>query len=147
MVWVVIANTNDCKIYHFQKSPAQIRLLKELSQSENKLKARDYLTTDRPGHYHTNESGRGSFSPHNEPKQVEYDNFARHIAEALNAARNAQEFEELIMVAEPHMHGLIDLHLDKHVKNMITHTLQKDLLKMPEKELLSYLLQNTRYSG
>jgi protein required for attachment to host cells len=147
MVWVVVANTNDCKIYHFQKIPAQISFLKEMSEPENKLKASEHLTTDRPGHYHGGGSARGAFSPHTDPKQNEYDNFARKIAQELNDARNGQQFDELIIVAEPHMHGLIDQHLDKHVKNMVIHDLQKDLVHMNERDLLAYLLKHTRYSG
>jgi protein required for attachment to host cells len=147
MVWVVVANTNDCKIYHFQKKPAQITFLKELSQIENKLKASESLTTDKPGRYNAANSNGGAFSPHTDPKKVEFDNFARKIAQALNHDRNEQEFEELIIAAEPHMHGLITQHLDKHVKHMIIRDLQKDLINLPEKELLAYLLKHTRYEN
>ena len=144
MILVINANTNDCKIYHYDKHPAQLKLLKEISHPANKLKNRD-LTSDRPGHYQGGESARGSYSPHMEEKENEINNFSREIARELNQRRNENDYKTLIVIAPPHMYGLLVQHLNKHVKNMVTHDIQKDLIHYTERELLDFLKVNTKY--
>ena len=139
MIWVVTANTNTCRFYNYDKNHSKLSLLKEISRPEIRLKASDSLTTDRPGHYQINESARGAYSPHTEPKEVEIDNFSREIAQELNKGRNANAYEKLILIALPHMHGLLDLHLNKHVKELVINSIQKDLQHLNNMELVEFL--------
>jgi protein required for attachment to host cells len=144
MILVITANTNDCRIYHYEKKPVQLTLVKEMSQPENKLKSSE-MTSDREGHYKSNQSSRGAFSPHMDPKQVEIDKFSRDIANELNHRRNAHDYEKLIIIALPHMYGLMVHHLDKHVKDMLTNHIQKEVMNLSERELLEFLHTNTQY--
>lgn len=142
MIWVVTANSNMCRIYHFDKHPKKITLLKEINHPENKLKKSDYLTSDRPGRYHTDNSAGGAYSPHSDPKEVAIDSFSREIANELNSGRNTNAYKNLIVVADPHMQGLLFKHLDKHVKDLITNEIQKDIMQLTEHELLQFLGKN-----
>jgi protein required for attachment to host cells len=146
MILVVKTNTNDCKMYHYDKHPAQLTLIGEISHPDNKLKSGD-LTSDKEGHYKANQSARGAYSPHTEPKEVEVINFSKEIAEDLNQRRNMKEFEQLILIAPPHMYGLITQHLNKHVASLVINHIQKDLMHMKEHELLNFLKENTQFSN
>lgn len=145
MIWVINTNTNICHIYHYQKKPAHLSLFKQLDHPENKLKASDYLTSDKPGHYQTNGSARGAFSPHTEAKEVEIDNFAREIAHELEKGRNEHQYTELILIASPHMSGLVLQHLNSQVKGLIINHIQKDFQNISDQELLRYLTAHTVY--
>jgi protein required for attachment to host cells len=145
MMLVVNANTNDCKIYHYDKRSSQLTLVKEINHPENKLRSSD-LTSDKEGHYKANQSARGAYSPATDAKEVEIINFSREIAHDLNQRRNANEFQKLVLIASPHMYGLLSQHLDKHVMNLVSNHIQKDLMHMKEHELLEFLKMNTQFS-
>lgn len=143
MIWIVTANSNMCRFYHFDKHDVKVDLVKELSHPLNKLKKSEYLTSDKPGHYETGGSGGGgAFSPHTDPKVVEIDNFAREIARELNQGRNLNAYNHLMIITASHMNGLISKHLDKHVKELITHEIQKDVMSLSQHELITFLEKN-----
>lgn len=145
MIWIATANTNTCRIYSYDKNHSKLSLLKEIQHPEMRLKTSDSLTTDRPGHYQANESARGAYSPHRDAKEVKIDNFSREIAEELDQGRKANSYEKLILIASPHMHGLINHHLNKHVKDLVINNIEKDLQHLNARELLDFLQAHAQY--
>jgi protein required for attachment to host cells len=143
MKLVINANTNICRIYHYVKYPAQLTPLHEISHPENKLKSGD-MTSDRSGHYKAG-AARGVYSPHMEEKEIYIDNFSREIAKKLNQERINKEYDELIVIAPPHMIGLLFQHINKHVKDLIINSIEKDLLHLSDHELLNFLQAHTQY--
>ncbi len=139
MTWVVIANSNACRIYHYSKIPSKIVLIKEINHPENRLKTGDFLTSDRAGHYQTDGGARGSYMPHTDPKTVEIANFSREIASELNQGRNTQAYKELILITPPHMNGILSANLDKNVKSLVKKEIQKDVMHLAPQELLDFL--------
>ena len=145
MIWVVNTNSNTCHIYNYQKSPEQLSLLKEINHPENKLKTGDYFTSDKPGHYQTSSTTHGAFAPHTDPKEAAIDAFSREIAKELNHGRKINSYNKLILISAPHMNGLVHHHLDKHVKDILTHNIEKDFLNLTDQELIVFLRENTRF--
>ncbi len=117
MMWILTANTNTARVYQLEKLIEEMTLLQELNHPENKLKISEF-TTDRPGHYKTDSSGGGAYSPHSNPKEVAMDNFAREISILLKEGRNSNKYKSLIIVSLPHMMGLLSKHLDPMYKNL-----------------------------
>ncbi len=144
MTWVVTTDSNTCRIYHYQKKPAEIKLIKEIKHPENKLKNVD-LVSDGPGHYEASTSGRGTYSPHMDEKQVLIDNFSREIAKELDHGRNSQKYDNLIIIASPHMSGLLNQHLNKNVKDLISHNIHKDTLHLSDHELLEFIKAHAKF--
>ncbi len=146
MICVINTNSNTCRIYHYQKHPAQLTLLKEIIHPESKLKKSDYLTSDKPGQYRTDvTSGGGAYSQRTDPKEVEIDAFSREIAKEIDLGRTKNTFEKLILIAPPHMTGCLFQHLNKHAKELIINNIQKDLQHLKDHELLNYLKENAQY--
>ena len=141
---VVNTNSNMCRIYHYTKHPAELTLLKEISHPGNKLKISD-LTSDKQGHYQGDTAGHGAYSPHKDAKEVEIDNFSREITRELNQERNKNEYDAVIVIAPPHMIGLLYQHINKHVKDLVINKIDKNLLHLSEHELLEFLLTHTQY--
>lgn len=145
MIWVVAANSVTCRIYHYDKHPAKLTLIKEIFHPENRLKKEDYLTSDKPGHYQGGDASRGAFSPRTDPKDVEIDNFAREIAKELEQGRKTGAYEKFIIMTTPHMDGLIFSHTDKHVKKLIANNIQKDPQNFSQHDLLNYIVEHAQY--
>ena len=49
MKWIMLANSNDCRIYEYDKHDKHLALLEEISHPEHRLKGSDYWTSDGPG--------------------------------------------------------------------------------------------------
>jgi protein required for attachment to host cells len=145
MIWVINSNSNLCRIYNYLKTPAQLTLLKELEHPEARMKSSDYLTSSQPGKYIAGDAAHGSYSPHTEPKTIEVEKFSREIAGELDHARKVNSFKKLIIISPAHMSGLLFNQFDKHVKELVTHKFNKDLIHLSEKELLDYLKENAKY--
>lgn len=144
MTWVITTDTNTCRIYYYKKKPTQLTLLKEIKHPESKLKNSD-LVSDKQGHYKANDAAHGNYSPHMEAKEIEIDNFSRVIANELDQGRNKQSYEKLIIIAPPQMSGLLFQHINKHVKELVTNNIQKDLLHLADHELLEFLQSHAQY--
>lgn len=137
---IIIANSNNCRIYDYKK-PDDLTLIKEINVPENKLKSSE-LGADRPGRYSTGGTARGAYSPESDIQDVHIDNFARELAVELDHARNKHEYDNLVVIMPSHMDGLLTQHLNPHVKGLITRTIQKNMVHLSEHEVLDYLNNN-----
>jgi protein required for attachment to host cells len=138
VTWVVATDTNFCRIYSYHKKPERMVVLKEFNHPENRLKDTD-LTSDKQGRYGTGKTVHGVYAPHADPKKVKIDDFSREISKELEQGRADNAYVKLIIVTSPHMDGLLLQHLNKHVKDLITHNIKNNVVHMNEKELLDFL--------
>lgn len=135
--WILVADTVQAKVYttpNTEGNPIHLKLEADLEHPEGAKKNQD-LVSDRPGHYQTGHSAGGSYGESN-PKEVEDDKFARHIACFLEEARNANKVESLIVIAAPHFFGLIEKYLSKSLHALTERVLHKHYteLSIPELE-------------
>lgn len=144
VTWVVIADSNICRIYHYSKKLNQLDLIKEINHPENKERDID-LTSDKPGHYQTGGSARGAYSQPMDPKEIKIDDYSREIAKELEHGRDTNAYEKLIVISLPHEEGLLFRHLNNHVKNLVTHNIKKNVLHLSHSDLLDFLHKNTQY--
>lgn len=137
---IVVGNTNQCSFYDY-KRPNTLNLIKAIECPENKLKDSE-LVSDRPGHYKTMSSTRGSYEQETDPEKNKIDNFAKKLADILNHARNNHEYKELIVVMPAQMEGMLSQHLNKEVKKLIINRLEKNVVHLSPQQLLHYLNEN-----
>jgi protein required for attachment to host cells len=141
--WVLALNSSVCRIYKLSTKPYQVTLLKEILHPESKLRDIE-LTSDKPGHYKAGGAAHGAFSQQTDPKEIQLDDFSRQIADVLDHGRNTEAYNQLIVVALPHMDGLLFQHINKHVKDLVTHNIKHDVLNLTEHELLDFLQQHMK---
>lgn len=146
MILIVTANSSQCRIYRYNKQPVELSLHKEINHPENRLKTSE-LAADKSGHYQTSSGGSGAYSPPMDPKEVKIDDFSREIARELNQERTQNGYDDLIIIAPPHVTGLVFQHLNKNVKDQITKHIQKDIMHLPDHELLEFVKETAKYKG
>jgi len=144
MILVVNANSSACRFYHYNKHRSELTLLKEIQHPENKLKNSE-LTSDKISHYQANHSGQNAYSPHMDARETKINHFTREIAQVLDHERKQHTFKKLILIAPPHLHGLLFQHLNKHVIELITNNIQKDLYHFTDHELINYLGDHAQF--
>lgn len=146
MILVINANTNTCKFYDYNKHKAELKLVHEIQQPENKLKDFD-LNSDRPGHYQKNGPGtRGAYSPPKNTKEIKIEDFLRNIAKKLEHQRTQNTYEKFIIIAPPAVNGLLHQHMDKLVKELVINNIKKDLIHLNDHDLLSYIREHAQYA-
>lgn len=146
VTWVVAANSNLCRIYHYDKKEKQLDLVKEISHPENKERDID-LTSAKPGRYQTSGSARSAYTQPTDPKEIKIDDYSREIAKELEYGRDTNAYEKLIIIALPREDGHLFHHMNQHVKELVAHNIKKDVLHLTHAELLDFLHKNTQYEA
>jgi protein required for attachment to host cells len=124
VMWLLVANAAQAEIYAVDKR--DFTLVKSYTHSQSRLKSGD-LTSDKAGHYKTGAAGHGQFEPHSDAHNVEQEHFAKELAGVLEHARQANEYQVLVVCAGPHFHGLLN-------KEMTKMTIEKDYIPLHHKE-------------
>lgn len=145
MIYVILANTNSCRIYNYENNYSKLRLLREIQHPEIRHKASEGLTSDKPGHYQTSESAGGAYSPHTDPKEAAMEAFAREMADELDKDRKNNAYEKLILIAAPHIYGLLNQSLSKNVKRLVISKIEKDITHFNNHELEDFLKKHATY--
>lgn len=141
--WILVSNASEARLFETQKYPKSLSLRKSFSHPRSRLK-NSALATDRAGHFH-GDSARTSHGAFNEailPKQYEAEQFAKTLVSELNAGRNAHDYQHLVIVSSPHFHGLLNKHMNNHVKKMVGRHIEKDYTTLKEQELLKVIKTN-----
>lgn len=136
--WILVANASAASVYCNEGPKKGLARVKTMEHAASRDKGVD-LVTDRPGHTQSRGNGRGAYVPSKTPKEVEADRFALELARELDHGRTSNAYQRLILVASPHFLGLLNQHLDAHVKQRVSDTIEKDYTKLPEKELAGHL--------
>ena len=146
MKWIMLANSNDCRIYGYDRHIEDLSLVEEIKHPENKFKNHD-LDCDRPGHYKTSTGGRGAYVPEKTSHDAAVEHFVRQMASRLNAGRTHHEYESLVLLVPPMIEGMLLKHLKKQIGESICQIIQKNMMHLNEHELKQYLGRVVRRSS
>jgi len=136
--WIMVANASQANVFCNEGPHKGLTKVKSWEHAASREKGSD-LVSDRPGHNQGHGNGRGAYVPAKMPKEVEAERFALEIARELNHGRTQNAFQRLILIASPHFMGLVNHHLDAHVRQLVSDSIEKDYTKISEKELATHL--------
>ena len=136
--WILVANASLAHVYCNEGPNRGLSRIKSLEHSASREKGAE-LVSDRPGHYQGRGNGHGAYNPAKTPKEVEAERFALEVSRELNHGRTRNAYQRLILIASPHFMGLLNQHVDAHVRQMVSETIEKDYTKLTEKELGGHL--------
>ena len=136
-LWVLVANASQAHLYATARLGGALEIVKEFSHPQSREKGLN-LVTDRPGQKQTQGAVHGGAVEKTDPKEVEAEKFAKELAVELDEGRTSHQFAELVLIAPPHFHGLLNKHCNPQTLNMVSKKLQKDYTHMRAKELSDY---------
>ena len=139
--WVLVANAVEAKLYSTKKVGAEISCLQEFTHPESRQKGSS-LASDKPGKV---QSSRGSHGVGDTStlKDYEAEQFARELALTLDDGRVKNAYQQLVLVASPHFHGLLNTQLDKNTRALVTVNINKDYTSCNERDLRDRLKENS----
>lgn len=116
-----------------------LSLMEALHHPEGRVKEHD-IKSDKPGRsFDSHGHGRHALESHDGPHSHEMGNFVRSIAHRLDQGRQRNEFTELVLIAEPHLMGLLRDALDKNTARLVIRSLSKDLQNVAIHDLWPHL--------
>jgi len=141
--WILVANASQATLYRNDGPGKGLQKVRDLAHEASRMKGAD-LVSDRPGHSPGQGTRRTAYEPAMTPKAIEADRFALALARELDLARTQNAYERLVLVASPQFMGRIKQHLDGHVQQMVTASIEKDYTRATPAEIADRL-GNTVY--
>lgn len=139
LTWLVIADNSRVRIFSTDSRTGPIEEIESIIHTEARLHEHE-LTSDLPGRgAGKNGVGRHAYQDEVSPKDQENINFAREIANKLDAARKDNKFKQLILVAAPGFLGNIRNQLNTQTLKLSCFELAKNLSHLSATEIRKHL--------
>lgn len=141
--WLLVANGSEARLFETEFRPKTLTLLQEFTHPESREKAAE-LASDKSGHYQGDAVGgggstHGAFSEATDPKEYEMERFATELVQKLDAGRNSNSYQHLIVASSPKFHGLLNKKMNGHLSKLVDKHINKDLTSLNDQDLLTRL--------
>ena len=134
--WVLVADAAHARLYRTRPGEQRLERL-SVEESEAARQKSGDIMADRPGRA-MDSSGvgqRSAMEQESDPQRVEQRRFAQAVADRLEAAANAGEFERLVVVAAPRALGDLRDLLPGSVRSRIDREIDKNYGSLDDRAL------------
>lgn len=137
--WIVVADGSRGRIFVQDKATGPLVESEDLIHSRARLRESE-LRSDRAGR-ERGVFGQGSsmFDARTEAHAHEAENFAKEIAEHLEAGRTSGKFQHLVLMAPPAFLGDLRGKLSDEVRKLVVGEVGKDLVTHSAEEVRKHL--------
>jgi protein required for attachment to host cells len=140
-IWFVLADGSRARIVTRRAEGRGYEIAAEYDSAEARQPSRDILS-DRPGHtQESGYSGRHAIEPKSDVHRERKADFARDVAERLNAAGAGNAFDALVLYAAPRTLAELRDALDEPTKRKVKAEFAKDLTKVPLEKLSAHFAE------
>ena len=142
VTWVLVSNAAEARLFKNEGCNTGLHLVQDWQHPDSR-KHQDELVTDAGGRVQQSfaAGARPGIEWQTSPKEAEMLHFASELATYLSAARKQNAFQHLVLVASPHILGLLREKLDAPTSAMISGTLSKDYTYVGIEELSKHLAE------
>ena len=141
ITWFVVADGAKARILarHGGSGPREPASNKCFAEAEARLPTRD-VGAERPGRVHESaDVTRHAMEPRVDWHRFAKEQFARNVADALEAAAGRKLYDALVLVAPPRTLGDLRHALGKHAGALVTGEIAKDLTNISDHDLPAHL--------
>lgn len=139
LTWLVVADNSRARFFSTDTHKGPIKELESIVHAEARLHEHK-ITSDLPGRGSgQGGDGRHAYEDETSTKDQENINFAKAIANELDAARKRDKFKQLILVAAPGFLGNLRNQLSAQTQKMTCFELAKNLSHLSVKEIREHL--------
>ena len=134
-VVVIVADAGKARIFKSGKGLKKLTEIEDFIHSESRLTDKELMSdTSR-----ISANRRGSLQPRTFPKDHEEHTFAKQLGRHLKELHSKEPYEELVLVASPRFLGMLRNELHASIANLVSRTINKDLIQASEDQLLEHL--------
>lgn len=136
---IVVAESSRVRIFEQEKLRAPLIEISDFSNSAARLHERE-LGADIPGRGFSCKGGnKHCYEPPTTLKEQEAINFSKQICGHIERVCATHQFLELILIAPPDFLGLIRKNLAESTKKLVTHEINKNLVREDLKTILQHI--------
>jgi protein required for attachment to host cells len=140
--WVLIADAARARVFETRGKGTGLTAVEDLALDAALAPSRE-IGSDRPGRsFDSVGTGRHAMESPSDPHREQKRQFARRIAEAIEARQAARSFDRLVVVAPPVTMGDLRAVLSDKVKAAVTAEVVANLTKTPASELPAHLAEH-----
>lgn len=145
--WILVANASVAKLFETHRARLfnangsareELKLIKKFYHEESRYKNADLLS-DSFGKFHGGGSSSGSFHKHINAKDEEAQRFARLLMHELDSARKNHEYDDVVIVSNPHFQGMLREHIASPLRRCVSNYIEKDYTHIPIQKLATHL--------
>lgn len=138
--WVIVAESSRARLFLLDAKNEPLVEMDDMLNPSARIHESE-LTSDLPGRaYGSTGSGiKHSMEPKITPKDQAAIDFARTIAERVEKARTTNEVESIILACSPKFLGILRHNLSDESQKLVTLSIDKNLVEMPEAEIRAHL--------
>lgn len=143
--WILIAHRAGARIFVNYGPGKGLKVIAKLDHPEGRLNDQE-MDSDKPGRGISSAHGgpHHSLSPEQDSKEHAVEKFAQVLAKKLDDGRNQNEFDQLILAADPRFLGRIKTALNAQTAGKIVGTLGKDLWEVADRDIPGHLRELIR---
>ena len=135
VTWIVLANARVARIYAHMGPGKGLTAVSDQNWQAPEVR----MPRDKAGIGHSIGGPGVSAVAQTQPKDLADSLFAKDIVEGLSKARRGKRFDRLILIAGPHMMGLLRANLDAPLSAALIGDIPKDLSAQPLGDVETHL--------
>lgn len=141
--WITLVDASRARIFSLNQKGDEMRELYDLSHPESRLHPGDLRTGGEGVVIAKKGRSMRSMEPPVERSHKESENFAKEIAVFLRNHRMVNDFDNLMLVAEPRMLGNLRDKMDSATAKRVTVTIDKNLTQHSPDEIRELVLSES----
>jgi protein required for attachment to host cells len=134
-VWILVCDAARARVFEVRAAEPSWHLVEALTHAESRSKASE-LVSDQSGTRSSEGASvhHNALAPSSSPKEVEKEHFIHSLASRLDQAMRSKRFRKWVLVAPPHVVGMVKKELTAELDKHLMATVDKDLthLELPE---------------
>lgn len=147
--WIVVLGRAGARVFKRASPVKPLVLVKSIDNELGRIRNRE-MQNDRPGKDQFRAKGATvihAMSGEKDPHEDATIQFVREISKYLESENSKGSFGKLVVVAGPHVMGLLKKQLSKEVEKTVTEWVRKNLSKQSESEIQAYFESQSAAEG
>ena len=137
--WILVAQRAGARLFQSSPSGTHLQLVKNIVHPAGRMTDGDFIS-DKAGRFFSPAgSSRSATDSENTPHDHESEVFALRLAEMLEQGRNQNEYDQLVLIAEPRFLGKIQAALTRPTAAKVVKIIDKGIANLNEHELAQRL--------
>ncbi|WP_395019405.1 host attachment protein [Dongia sp.] len=138
VAWLVVADGQRATVYHNSGPGKGLEIIRGLGGHQEVPPSRE-IVSDAPGRNRGVGGGAAPMDGGANPHELEEKRFTESLAEEVNRAALAKQFDRLILAAPPRTLGILRKSLSSHATGRVIAELDKDLTKASRDDLAAQI--------
>ena len=133
--WIVVANRTEAKVFKYlHKKESHVEFITSLKNPRGRLRA-IAINADRPGAFANLETHGARLVKAQSPTERVAQEFAKKVSTFLEEQMQNAQFDDLVVISDPHFIGRLRGLFSKELKRMISREIIKDLMAVTAHDL------------